>query len=149
MAKFVFKLKNILEIKQKLEDQAKIAYGEANAKLRQEEQILQSLLMQRTMYENRAVDLVKGTISIRDIRENKQAIDVMKSRIRTQMMAVRAAENQVEAARLKLKEVMIERKTFDKLREHAFEDFKQEVAYEENQAVNELVSYTYHDKEEL
>ena len=148
MAKFVFKLKNILDIKQKLEEQAKIVYGEANAKLRQEEQILQSLLMQRTMYEKRAVDLVKGTISIRDIRENKQAIDVMKSRIRTQMMAVRAAENQVEAARLKLKEVMIERKTFDKLREHAFEDFKQEVAYEENQAVNELVSYTYHDREE-
>lgn len=148
MAKFVFKLKNILDIKQKLEDQAKIAYGEANAKLRQEEQILQSLLAQRTMYEKRAVDLVKGTISVRDIRENKQAIDVMKSRIRTQMMAVRAAENQVEAARLKLEEVMIERKTFDKLQEHAFEDFKCQVAYEENQAVNELVSYTYHDKEE-
>lgn len=148
MAKFVFKLKNILDIKQKLEDQAKIAYSQANAKLRQEEEILQSLLMQRTMYEKRAVDLVKGTISVRDIRENKQAIDVMKSRIRTQMMAVRAAENQVEAARLKLKEVMIERKTFDKLREHAFEEFKQEVAYEENQAINELVSYTYHDKEE-
>lgn len=148
MAKFVFKLKNILDIKQKLEDQAKIAYSQANAKLRQEEEILQSLLMQRTMYEKRAIDLVKGTISVRDIRENKQAIDVMKSRIRTQMMAVRAAENQVEAARLKLKEVMIERKTFDKLREHAFEEFKQEVAYEENQAINELVSYTYHDKEE-
>lgn len=148
MAKFVFKLENILEIKQKLENQAKIAYGEANAKLRQEEQILQSLLMQRTMYEKRAVDLVKGTISVRDIRENKQAIDVMKSRIRTQMMAVRAAENQVEAARLKLKEVMVERKTFDKLREHAFEDFKGQVAYEENQEVNELVSYTYHSKEE-
>lgn len=148
MAKFVFKLKNILDIKQKLEDQAKIAYGEANAKLRQEEQILQTLMVQRTMYEKRAVDLVKGTISVRDIRENKQAIDVMKSRIRTQMMAVRAAENQVEAARLKLEEVMIERKTFDKLQEHAFEDFKCQVAYEENQAVNELVSYTYHDKEE-
>ena len=146
MAKFVFKLKNILDIKQKLEDQAKIAYGEANAKLRQEEQILQTLMVQRTMYEKRAVDLVKGTISVRDIRENKQAIDVMKSRIRTQMMAVRAAENQVEAARLKLEEVMIERKTFDKLQEHAFEDSKCQVAYEENQAVNELVSYTYHDK---
>lgn len=146
MAKFVFKLKNILDIKQKLEDQAKIAYGEANAKLRQEEQILQTLMVQRTKYEKRAVDLVKGTISVRDIRENKQAIDVMKSRIRTQMMAVHAAENQVEAARLKLEEVMIERKTFDKLQEHAFEDFKCQVAYEENQAVNELVSYTYHDK---
>ncbi len=144
MAKFVFKLQSILNIKLKLENQAKIAYGQANAKLKREEAVLQSLIMQRSMYEKRAVELVSGTISIRDIRENKRSIDIMKSRIRAQMMVVHAAEKQVEAARQKLNEIMIERKTFEKLRERAFEEFKQEVAYEENQAVNELVSYTYH-----
>lgn len=144
MAKFVFKLQSILNIKLKLENQAKIAYGQANAKLKREEAVLQSLIMQRSMYEKRAVELVSGTINIRDIRENKRSIDIMKSRIRAQMMVVHAAEKQVEAARQKLNEIMIERKTFEKLRERAFEEFKQEVAYEENQAVNELVSYTYH-----
>ena len=102
------------------------------------------LITQRSAYEKRAVDLVNGPISIRDIRENKQSIDIMKTKIRAQMMVVHTAEKQVEAARLKLNEMMIERKTFEKLRERAFEEFKQEVAYEENQAVNELVSYTYH-----
>lgn len=144
MAKFIFKLQSILDIKLKLESQAKIAYGQANAKLRQEESTLQGLIVQRTMYEKRAVELVSGTINIRDIRENRQSIDIMKSRIRAQMLVVQAAEKKLEAARQKLNEVMIERKTFEKLREKAFEEFKQEVAYEENQAVNELVSYTYH-----
>ncbi len=144
MAKFIFKLQSILDIKCKLESQAKIAYGQANAKLRKEEAALQMLITQRSMYERRAVELVSGAISIRDIKENKQSIDIMKSKIRAQMMVVHAAEKQVEAARLKLNEVMMERKTFEKLRERAFEEFKQEVAYEENQAVNELVSYTYH-----
>ena len=144
MTKFLFKLQSILNIKLKLENQAKIAYGQANAKLKREEAVLQSLIMQRSMYEKRAVELVSGTINIRDIRENKRSIDIMKSRIRAQMMVVHAAEKQVEAARQKLSEIMIERKTFEKLRERAFEEFKQEVAYEENQAVNELVSYTYH-----
>ena len=144
MANFVFNLQSILNIKLKLENQAKIAYGQANAKLKREEAVLQSLIMQRSMYEKRAVELVSGTINIRDIRENKRSIDIMKSRIRAQMMVVHAAEKQVEAARQKLSEIMIERKTFEKLRERAFEEFKQEVAYEENQAVNELVSYTYH-----
>ncbi len=144
MAKFVFKMQSILNIKLKLEDQAKIAFGQESAKLKKEEEVLQGLIMQRGMYERRAVELVKGTISLRDIRENKQSIDIMKSRIRAQMMVVRAAEKRVEAARIRLNEVMIERKTFEKLREHAFEEFRQEVAYEENQAVNELVSYTYH-----
>ncbi len=144
MAKFIFKLQSILDIKCKLESQAKIAYGQANAKLRKEEAALQMLITQRSMYESRAVELVSGAISIRDIKENKQSIDIMKSKIRAQMMVVHAAEKQVEAARHKLNEVMMERKTFEKLRERAFEEFKQEVAYEENQAVNELVSYTYH-----
>ena len=144
MAKFRFKLQSILDIKLKLESQAKIAYGQANAKLRKEEAALQMLITQRSMYEKRAVELVSGNSSIRDIKENRQSIDIMKSKIRAQMMVVHAAEKQVEAARLKLNEMMMERKTFEKLREHAFEEFKQEVAYEENQAVNELVSYTYH-----
>ncbi|MDE7313753.1 MAG: flagellar export protein FliJ [Eubacterium sp.] len=144
MAKFIFKLQSILDIKLKLESQAKTAYGQANARLRKEEAALQMLITQRSMYEKRAVDLVNGQISIRDIKENKQSIDIMKSKIRAQMMVVHTAEKQVEAARLKLNERMVERKTFEKLRERAFEEFKQEVAYEENQAVNELVSYTYH-----
>ncbi len=147
MAKFVFKMQSILDIKLKLESQAKIAYGQANRKLKEEEGVLQALIAQRGVYEKRAVELVNGRINVRDIRENRQSIDIMKSRIRAQMLVVRAAEKQVEAAREKLNEVMIERKTFEKLREHAFEDFKQEVAYEENQAVNELVSYTYHESE--
>ena len=60
MAKFVFKLQSILNIKLKLENQAKIAYGQANAKLKREEAVLQSLIMQRSMYEKRAVELVSG-----------------------------------------------------------------------------------------
>ena len=148
MAKFVFQLQNILNVKFQLESQAKIEYGLANQRLRQEEHALQMLITQRRGYEQRATDLVQGTIRIRDIKANKQSIDIMKSRIKAQMMVVQSAEKQVEAARLKLNEVMVERKTFEKLKEHAFEEFKQEVAYEENQAVNELVSFTYHTREE-
>ena len=46
------------------------------------------------MYEKRAVELVSGNISIRDIKENRQSIDIMKSKIRAQMMVVHAAEKQ-------------------------------------------------------
>ena len=49
MAKFIFKLQSILDIKLKLESQAKIAYGQANARLRKEEGALQMLITQRSM----------------------------------------------------------------------------------------------------
>ena len=41
-----------------------------------------------------------------------------------------------------------ERKTYEKLREKKFEEFKMELAYEEKKEVDELVSYTYHHNEE-
>ena len=49
MTKFVFKLQSILNIKLKLENQAKIAYGQANAKLKREEAVLQSLIDRKSV----------------------------------------------------------------------------------------------------
>lgn len=148
MAKFVYKMQNILNVKLKLEDQAKIAYGQANAKLIEEQQKLQEILVRKAGYEKKAKELVSGSIRVADIRENKRAIDTIKAMMRQQMLAVQVAEKNVEAARMRLNEVMMERKTHEKLREHAFEAFQQELAHEENKVVDELVSYTYHEKEE-
>ena len=147
MAKFVYKMQNILNVKVKLEDQAKIAYGQANLKLMEEQQKLQEILVRKAGYEKRARELVSGSIRVADIRENKRAIDTIKAMMRQQMLAVQVAEKNVEAARIRLNDVMIERKTHEKLREHAFEAFQQELAHEENKEVDELVSYRYHEKE--
>ncbi len=143
MAKFIYRMQNILEVKLKLESQAKIAYGQANAKLLEEQQKLQDILVKKAGYDKKAKELVSGVIKVRDIQENKRAIDAMKNIMRQQMLQVQMAEKNVELARQKLNVIMMERKTHEKLREKAFEEFKQEIAYEENKAVDELVSYTY------
>ena len=67
----------------------------------------------------------------------------MKSAMRAQLLQVQSAERAVEDARRKLNDVMVERKTHEKLREKQFEQFKEELAYEENKVVDGLVSYTY------
>lgn len=144
MAKFTYRMQNILDIKLKMENQAKIAYGMANAKLSEEQEKLQSILIQRAGYERKAKELVTGTLLIQEIRECRRAIDTMKSRQRTQMMNVHAAEKNVELARARLNEVMVERKTHEKLREKAFEAFKLEIQRAESKEIDELVSYNYH-----
>lgn len=147
MAKFVYRMQSILDIKLKLESQAKMAYGAANKKLAEEQETLRAIISRRMAYEAEAKELVSGTIDVRKIRENKQAIDVMKSRQRTQMMNVHVAEKNVEAARKRLNDVMTERKAYEKLREKKFEEFKQEIQYAENKEIDELVSYSYKDNE--
>ncbi len=58
-------------------------------------------------------------------------------------MNVHAAEKNVELTRERLNAVMVERKTHEKLRERAFDEFRQELERAESKEIDELVSYTY------
>ena len=144
MAKFVYRMQNILDIKVKLEDQAKIAYGLASRRLSEEQEKLQAILIRRTGYERQAKELAGGRLDLAKIRECRRAIDVMKSMQRTQMMNVHAAERALDQAKRELDRIMIERKTQEKLRERAFDEFRQELSRAESKEIDELVSYNYH-----
>ena len=146
MAKFVYRMQSILDIKYKLEEQEKTAFGIASQRLQEENQKLQQLMLRRMEYEKRAGELAVGKIDVRAIHENKHAIDVMKTMIRDQITRVHVAEKNVELARNRLNAVMVERKAHEKLREKAFEEFQAELAAEEAKESDQLVSFTYHDR---
>ena len=105
-------------------------------------------MARRIGYEKKAEELAVGIINVLKIRENKRAIDTMKSLIREQIMQVHAAEKNLELARKRLNAVMIERKSHEKLREKAFEQFKVELAAAEAKEIDQLVSFTWHDRTE-
>lgn len=148
MAKFVYKMQNILNIKYQLESQAKIHFANMNAKLREEEEKLEQLRMRKQQYEQKSKELVEGgKIDLRKIRTCKDAIVAIEAAIQMQRIEVRVAEKNVEVARAKLNDVMVERKIQEKLKEKAFEEFKVEIAQEENKEVDQLVSYSYREKE--
>lgn len=145
MAKFTYRMQNILDIKVKMENQAKIAYSMASAKLAEEQEKLRAIMVRKAGYERKARELASGTLNVREINECRHAIEVIKSQQRTQMMNVHAAEKNLEFARKALNDVMIERKTHEKLREKQFEEFKYELEKAESKEIDELVSYNYHD----
>lgn len=143
MAKFIYKMQNILNIKYKLEEQAKSFYSEARAELDKQEKILENLTSRKLNYE---VELKSNMCSILDlltIRKLEDAIEMMKYKIRLQMICVEEARKNLEAARLRLNEAMIDRKTHEKLKENAFEEFKLEVNSEEKKEIDELTSFKY------
>ena len=57
MAKFFYKMQNILNIKLKLETQAKNEYAVANAELAEEEEKLETFKRRKSEYENRLTEL--------------------------------------------------------------------------------------------
>jgi flagellar FliJ protein len=143
MAKFNYRMQNILNVKYKLETQAKTAYGVAANRLAEEEEKLQALQERRSAYEQYARQLVSDKLDMMEIKHCRSAIDALKVAIENQILQVHIAQRNLENARLRLNEVMIDRKTHEKLKEKAFEEFKHEIEAEESKAVDELVSYTY------
>ncbi len=148
MAKFVYRMQNILELTEKLEAQEKINFGIAQQAVNDEQDKLKELLAKRTEYDKLHEDLVKGDIDFLKLKQCEQAITIMKVKIRDQMLELQKAQRNLERARKKLDEVMKDRKTHENLRDKAFEEFKKELAAEESKATDELVSYTYHDSED-
>ncbi len=147
MAKFVYRMQNILELKQKIEEQEKANFGMATARFNEEQQKLRDLMIKQAGYERRLKELSIGEINIKEIKTCKSAITSMKVALRDQMIEVSKAKKAMEAARNRLNTVMMERKMHEKLREHAFEDFLDELDHEESKITDELVSYTYFNNE--
>lgn len=143
MAKFIYKMESILDIKYKLEDQAKTNYSIAATKLNEEKIKLRELFNRQTGYENELRKLMSATLDILEIRLCRSAIEKTKKDVKNQILQVTAAERNLEQARNKLYEVMNERKIHEKLKENAFEDFKKELILQESKEIDELVSYTY------
>ena len=146
MAKFKYRMQNILDVKLKLESQAKIAYGIANQKYLAEQKTLQELIIRRTGYEMALKEVMTGTIDVREVAHARADVNTMKTLVRRQMIAVHKAELELNDARQKLNEIMTERKTHEKLREKAFEQFKEEIKESESKEIDELVSFTYNSK---
>ena len=143
MARFRFKLQNILNMKEKLEEQAKNEYSQANMRLREAEEEEERLKGRQAAAEAELARLLSETLDVMKIKQSEDAVEILKMYVRQQHLVVIQCAREVEIAREKLNEAMKERKTFEKLREHAFEDFLKEVNLAEQKEVDELVSYRH------
>lgn len=149
MARFRYRLQNVLNIKLKLENQAKQEFSAAKLALDEEEEKLEVLLKRKSDYEKRARELLSGVLDVREIESNKSAILTMDSYIAAQRGQVAKAAGRLEAARGHMTVAMQERKTQETLRERAFEEFLREENRAESKAIDELTSYTYGQKQEV
>ena len=147
MAKFVYRMQNILDIKNKLEVQARNSYAAARMKLSQEEEKLDSMFEQKKAYEENYRQQLSGNINILQINICKNAIELCKNQIKKQLVEVKVASLNLEAAQKRLGEVMKERKIQEKLREKAYEEFLQELNDQEKKEIDELVSFRFEQEE--
>ena len=145
MAKFIYRMQNILNIKLRLETQAKTEYAENAARLAAEEEKMHHLASRRQQYEHEAKQSAMNRVNIASIKQSNESMAVMKELMTQQAVRIRIAQKNLDRARDKLNLAMQERKIYEKLREKAFEEFKQELNAQEKKEIDELVSFNYND----
>lgn len=149
MAKFRYRLQNVLNIKLKMEDMAKQEFSTAKMLLDDEEEKLFGLQARKREYEQLARRLLNGVLNVREIETNQNAILTMDGYIAEQHVQVEKARRKLEDAREHMKVAMQERKTQETLREKAFDAFVREENRAESKVIDELTSYTYGQKQEV
>ena len=126
MAKFVYRMQNILNLKLKLEEQQKMEFAAARKRLDEEEDKLHLLFRRKAGYEEEGRRLREDDLNVQDILDNRNALIQMDDYIAFQQIQVSKAEAKLEEERQKLQEAVQERKIQEKLRENAFEVFIRE-----------------------
>lgn len=143
MAKFRYRMQNILDVKIKLETQAKNDFAIAAAAVNEEEEklrLLETRLQDQTEYLR---ELQQGNLDFLKIKEATQGIEAIKDMIEKQKLALKRARDVLEERRIALAEAMQEVKTHEKLKEKEFQQFLADEAARESKEIDELVSYKF------
>ena len=148
MAKFIYKMQSLLNIKEKLEEQEKTAYGLARAALNEEEEKLTRLVAKKNRYLEEKRQKMAELLDVLELSKLEQAIHSTELLIQDQILMVRRAEKAVALAQIRLENAMKERKIQEKLKEKALEDFKKELEAAEQQEINELVTFRFGNGQE-
>ncbi len=144
MARFVYRMQSVLNIKQQTENQTKMEFAMAQSELNREQDILDEYINRKARYLQEAEELRnEESLKLQDILDNQYATAQMDVMIKQQTMVVAQYEQRVEAVRVKLTRNIQERKMQETLRDRAFAEFLEEQKQEEAKENDQRSSFTY------
>ena len=144
MARFVYRMQSVLNIKQKTEGQIKMEFAEAQAELNRQIDILNEYVDRKEKYLQEAEELRnEASLKLQDILDNQYATAQMDSMIVAQLKIVRKQEAEIEKVRIRLTRAIQERKMQETLRDRAFAEYLEEEKQEEAKETDQRTSFTY------
>lgn len=143
MAKFQFSMQNLLQIKEKLEDQCQMEYGKAVLqrdlqKDRVEKAKARIVTENQNFYKKQANSFI-----VRDLINVQNKIAFLKEQEKAELTRLYECEDMVVRKRERLTQAMRERKTYESLREKALELYYEEEKQEELKLMDERASFNH------
>lgn len=140
---FSFKFQSILDLKQRIEDQKKSKYGEANEELKNQKDKLNVLIEERDYQFDLMREKGKEGVTPKELIVYNNYMDRLKRSIEIQTVVVEKAKVAVEKARQELVEASKQRKMFETLKEKKLEEYWEDYYKKEQAQLDEVVSYKY------
>ncbi len=140
---FKFRLQSYLNVKEKIEEQRKLEYSKAIAKLEEEKMKMDFLIKQKSDTINNFKSSLEMRINPQLYNDYNNYIEALKKEIEIQNSLVKKAEAFVEERRKALVEAVKERKILDKLKENKKIDYTKEEILKDAKLVDEIVSYKF------
>ena len=144
MARFVYKMQSVLNIKQQTENQTKMEFAVAQAELNKQLDILEEYVTRKENYLKEAEELRNSdSLKLQEILDNQYATAQMDAMIKQQASVIKQYEDRVEQVRIKLTRNIQERKMQETLRDRAFSEYLEEQKQEEAKENDQRTSFTY------
>lgn len=143
MKPFKFKLQTSLDLEHHREEQQQKDLTEKIAIKNQQEMILQ-------LYEQQMVNLFEEIrsnqqqrVNVEQLRMQSEYLPILEGQTRDQAQVVSKCEHAVVASREKLLEVVRDRKVLEKLKVKHYEEYKKEIAREEQKMLDEMATNAF------
>ena len=144
MARFVYRMQSVLNIKEKTEGQIKMEFASAQAELNKQLDILEEYIKRKEDYLIEAEELRNAeSLKLQDILDNQYATAQMDVMISHQSKIVAKQQDVVEKVRVRLTRAIQERKMQETLRDRAYAEYLEEEKQEEFKETDQRTSFTY------
>lgn len=145
MAKFIFKMQGLLNIREKLEEQSKTEYGKALNKLEEEKNILINIQNEKSQSIKNLKKSINESVKPNYIKTINQYMVRLEKRQEEQMENIEKAKQFAEEKRQALLKAMKDRKILEALKEKEKEAYFKEELQKEQKIIDEIVSYKYNE----
>jgi flagellar FliJ protein len=141
MAKFRFRLQTFLNVKEQMEKSVKNELGIAISKLEHEKSILNKIRGEIISQEEDYRDDAASVVTLSNLKNRIEYIKYLREKEESQKHKVNEEQRNVDKIRVRLIEIMKEKKVLEKLRQREYALFRKEQEKIEQLLVDELVSY--------
>ena len=140
MNRFIFRLQNVLRLREIKEDEKKREFGAAMRDLHHEEKKLEQLGDTLQNHENNMVKRGQGKVTARELQNNFYYARSLDEKIENQTGNVKKHEEIVDDKREELAEKTKEKKILERLKERRREEHDQAVQKEEQALIDDITS---------